>query len=248
MLFKSVVITWLLAAAALLANAQTSLQAGKIPQQHQQLVVVTAPDWTSQQGSLQLYQRNGSSWVPVGEKIAVVLGKNGLAWGRGLHAADLPGPQKAEGDGKATAGIFKFGEAFGYSAAAPAGSAMPYRQATARDYWVDAPSSPAYNSWVSIAPDKENNPMKYWSSFERMKRADQLYALGIVVKHNMEPVAAGKGSAIFLHIWRGAGMPTLGCTAMSKQDLTALLTWLNPEMQPLFIQAPQAALSKVINF
>jgi L,D-peptidoglycan transpeptidase YkuD (ErfK/YbiS/YcfS/YnhG family) len=79
-----------------------------------------------------------------------------------------------------------------------------------------------------------------------MKRRDHLYELGLVVKHNMEPAIAGKGSAIFLHVWRSPGAPTLGCTAMNKQELIRLLTWLDPAKQPLFIQAPEGELERLM--
>lgn len=73
-----------------------------------------------------------------------------------------------------------------------------------------------------------------------MKRADHLYELGLVVQHNMQPAVAGKGSAIFFHIWRTEGSPTLGCSAMSKQALTDIMIWLDPEKAPLLIQMPNA--------
>ena len=232
--------------AVVAAKAQLPVGEDIFPVKHRQLVLVTSPDWDSPSGTLQLYVRSDSSWIPTGEKVAVVLGKNGLGWGRGLHAAELPGPEKREGDGKAPAGIFTFGEAFGYPQAPPPGLKLSYRQATARDYWVDASSSSAYNSWVRIPEDQENEPKKYWSSVERMKRRDHLYELGLIIKHNMEPAIAQKGSAIFLHVWRSPGAPTLGCTAMDKQELINLLTWLDPEKHPLLIQAPEAELRKLL--
>lgn len=182
---------------------------------------------------------------PEHQQLVVVPGKNGMGWGRGLHAPVPAGPEKAEGDGKAPAGIFEFGEAFGYGTDPPVNLKLPYRQSTARDYWIDATASPAYNTWVSIPEDKENIPEKYWNSFERMKRRDHLYELGLVIKHNMEPAVPGKGSAIFMHIWRSPGAPTLGCTAMSKEDLVALLSWLDPEKHPLLIQAPKQEIDQL---
>ena len=232
--------------AVVAAMAQLPAGEGNFPARHRQLVLVTSPDWDSSTGTLQLYVRSDRSWIPTGEKVAVVLGKNGLGWGRGLHAAKLPGPEKKEGDGKAPAGIFAFGDAFGYQKDPPPGQKFSYRQATARDFWVDAGNSSAYNSWVRIPEDQENEPKKYWPSVERMKRRDHLYELGLIVKHNMEPAVAGKGSAIFLHVWRSPGAPTLGCTAMDKQELISLLAWLDPEKHPLLIQAPEAELRKLL--
>jgi L,D-peptidoglycan transpeptidase YkuD (ErfK/YbiS/YcfS/YnhG family) len=246
MSFKALVFICILSAVAFICNAQVLFEAMKIPSKHQQIVLVTSEEWDSQTATLQLYYKTDSSWIPTGKKVAVVLGKNGLGWGRGLHISNLSGPQKIEGDGKAPAGIFEFGGAFGYDSIPPQNLKIPYRQSTDRDYWVDAITASEYNTWVRIPKDKENNPKKYWSSYERMKRSDHLYELGAVVKHNMNPALPSKGSAIFFHVWRLAGSPTLGCTAMSKQDLKSVLVWLNPKKNPLLIQLPKKEMNKLI--
>ena len=79
--------------------------------------------------------------------IPAVVGRNGLAWGRGIHLEPpAGGPQKREGDGKAPAGIFRLGIAFGYG---PGDSApwirLPYQQMTERIKCVDDVASPFYN-------------------------------------------------------------------------------------------------------
>ena len=71
-----------------------------------------------------------------------------------------------------------------------------------------------------------------------MKRDDDLYELGIVVEHNMHPFQKGRGSAIFLHVWRRADQPTAGCTAMSRADMLRLLQWLDPSGKPFLLQLP----------
>ena len=50
-----------------------------------QLIVVTTDDWNSSQAMLRRYSRGNirMPWKPVGEPIAVMIGKNGLAWGMG---------------------------------------------------------------------------------------------------------------------------------------------------------------------
>lgn len=207
-------------------------------------MLVTSASWTAPTGLLQLYEKTDSGWVAT-KNVEVALGKNGMGWGRGVHAASSSGPEKVEGDGKAPAGIFELGDAFGYLKTPSFKLRIPYRQSTDRDYFVDAKDSPDYNSWVTIPKDKLNEPKKYWSSFEGMKRADHLYELGLVVKHNMSPAIPGKGSAIFLHVWRRPAAPTLGCTAMSKEDLTEVLTWLDPDKAPLLIQVPEGELAKL---
>jgi D-alanyl-D-alanine dipeptidase len=70
-----------------------------------------------------------------------------------------------------------------------------------------------------------------------MRRADNLYRWGIVVDHNTPPVP-GAGSCIFLHVWRGPESATNGCTAMAEHDLQSLITWLDPQANPVLVQLP----------
>jgi L,D-peptidoglycan transpeptidase YkuD (ErfK/YbiS/YcfS/YnhG family) len=214
----------------------------QLPEQTRQVVLVEADSWSSTTGQLQMLTRTAGGWVAVGPKIPVSIGQKGLAWGRGLQQPVADGPQKVEGDGKAPAGVFRFGTAFGYSRQPPPGLKLPYRQATDRDYYVDDPNSPDYNHWATLS-NATSTPS--WKSAEHIKRKDYLYELGIVVEQNTDPVVPGKGSAVFLHVWRNPGSATAGCTAMSKADLTALMSWLNPAKEPLLIQAPRLEMNRI---
>ena len=80
-----------------------------------QLVLVTTADWNATQGRLQRYLFEGGRWLAVGAPVEVSIGRNGAAWGRGLRATPSDGgPLKREGDGRAPAGLFAIGTAFGY--------------------------------------------------------------------------------------------------------------------------------------
>ena len=114
---------------------------------------------------------------------------------------------------------------------------MPYRRITEYDYYVDDVESQDYNQWVTLDGNGET-PRQRWNSWETMKRSDHRYELGIVVQHNAAPIVKGRGSAIFLHLWEASGVATAGCTAMAKDDLAALIRWLNPADSPCLIQAP----------
>jgi L,D-peptidoglycan transpeptidase YkuD (ErfK/YbiS/YcfS/YnhG family) len=208
-----------------------------IPAAHQQMVVVACDHWGSSTGTMWLVERTGRRWRPTDEHWAIDTGRNGMGWGRGLvENAEQLGAQKSEGDGKAPAGIYEFGTAFGYDPSAPDGSRMPYKQATCHDYFVDDAGSPDYNTWVRLDPG--SHPREHWHSFEEMRRSDDRYSLGIVIKHNMNPTVPGAGSAIFLHVWDQYGHGTAGCTAMSKANMIHLLSWLDSERQPLLFQLP----------
>ena len=218
-----------------------------LPVATRQLLVVRTESWGSAVGTLQRYQSIGEKWRAIGKPIPVSVGKNGLAWGRGIDRDPQRAYVKKEGDGCAPAGIFRLGPAFGYAPRPPLGCRLIYRAITERDYFVDAPAAPEYNQWVTIPARKPNQPEKLWPSFERMKRPDRLYELGIIVQQNEDPVVKGRGSAIFLHVWRNPGVPTVGCTAMARDDLLALLQWLEPKQQPLLVQAPASELKNILS-
>ena len=205
-----------------------------------EIIVVTTPGWDSPEGTLRRYERRTrhDRWKAVGGPIAVTVGKNGLGWGSGVVSVDeLPrdaaDPDKKEGDGKAPAGIFRLGKAFGYAAQSQPGWKMPYTSLTSEVECVDDSSSRFYNKVVdrgTVSPD--------WHSSEQMLRSDELYRWGIVVEHNTDPVVAVHGSCIFMHIWRGPGQATVGCTAMPQAEIESLLGWLDPARTPLLVQMP----------
>lgn len=212
-----------------------------------QIIVVTTDSWDSPQGTVRRYERKhpGNPWQAVGEPITVMVGKSGLGWGTGLlnppardaHDPMNNDPVKKEGDGKAPAGVFHLSKAFGYASQAEPGWKMPYISLTSTIECVDDEKSRFYNTLVdttSISPD--------WGPHEneKMRRSDDLYRWGILVDHNANPLVAGGGSCIFMHIWRGPAQPTVGCTAMPQADLETLLGWLDPARKPLLLQLPAA--------
>ncbi|MBI3236233.1 MAG: hypothetical protein HYZ48_00760 [Chlamydiales bacterium] len=60
----------------------------------------------------------------------------------------------------------------------------------------------------------------------------------LVVHHNFPEPQTDAGSAIFLHIWRHNNLGTAGCTAMSREHLNLLLSWLEKDKNPVLIQLP----------
>lgn len=201
-----------------------------------QVLVVVTPDWNSPTGTLHLYQDKSGELTPVGQDIPVVVGKNGLAWGIGLHPAGQTGLQKREGDGRAPAGIFVLSTAYGTASLAPASTTWPYQQIGRDLFCVDDAQSLQYNRMITSKAS--GNP---WKSAETMKRQDDLYKWLVVVGHNTAPTAVpGMGSCIFLHVWRGATSGTAGCTATAEGDLIKILTWLKTNERPVLVQLPQA--------
>lgn len=206
-----------------------------IPAQHQQLLVVTTKNWSAVKGTAQRFELRGNQYVKVGPSFAVVVGKTGLAWGRGLLTVNPAAgdPVKREGDGKAPAGIFALPYAFGYG---PTETRLPFRVLTPRIVCPDDPASKHYNTLVD-----SSKVAKDWNSAEQM-RAIAGYRDGIFVAHNSDPVHPGAGSCIFLHIWGDQShgpAGTVGCTAMQQSNILLLLRWLDPAKHPVLVQMPQ---------
>lgn len=224
---------WLLALGLMLPVA------AQVPSTTQQLLVVTTPDWPSSQGQLQRYLRQKANWQPLGRPVPVVVGKNGLGWGRGLFAIPQKGPIKREGDGRAPAGIFSLGTAYGYPPQPPTGTTLPYQQSQPLDRCVDDSQSVAYNQ---ILPQTRASETP-WTSAEEMIRPDELYRLLVVIQHNTQPPQPQGGSCIFMHIWRSPTSPTVGCTALAEEQLSEVVRWLKPSAQPLLVQLPESVYS-----
>ncbi len=204
-----------------------------------QCLLVIAENWQAQTAALYAFERDdtASQWRQRGAKIPVVVGKSGLAWGRGTaDVSTLRGPVKAEGDGKAPAGVFPILSAFGYATASEARDIkLPYLSLTPDSEGVDDPRSRFYNQLV----ERSKIPQPDWRTSEHMRRRDDLYRWGALIGHNTSPAQPGAGSCIFLHIWRNPTSGTAGCTAMEQKHLTSLLTWLDPKATPLLVQLPR---------
>ncbi len=205
--------------------------------QSSQMVVVTTKDWTATEGVLRRFERKEQNWQQIGPSMPVVVGRSGLAWGRGL--TNMPAsflPQKKEGDGRSPAGIFRLTYAFGY--AAPDEVSMirlPYIQCTESVECIDDTNSAYYN----IIKDRRTVEKVDWNSAEKMKMSDNEYKLGIFIAHNAAMTKPGAGSCVFMHVWKEPGHPTSGCTAMSEGGIESLLGWLDPRANPVLVQLPE---------
>ena len=88
------------------------------------------------------------------------------------------------------------------------------------DGWCDDPSKPDYNQQISFPFD---------GSAEHLWRDDHLYDVIVVLGHNDEPIIAGNGSAIFMHVAKPDYSPTEGCVALALDDLLTVLKDCSPD-------------------
>jgi L,D-peptidoglycan transpeptidase YkuD (ErfK/YbiS/YcfS/YnhG family) len=137
--------------------------------------------------------------------VRCALGRNGVL------SADM----KQEGDGASPIGAWPIRRVLWRAdkVAAPV-TAFPLSQIQRADGWCDAPYDPRYNQPVT-------HP--YRASAEHLWREDDVYDVIVVLGYNDDPVVAGKGSAIFLHVARPDYSPTAGCVALALSDLLTLL-------------------------
>ncbi|MEO1490525.1 MAG: L,D-transpeptidase family protein [Pseudomonadota bacterium] len=80
--------------------------------------------------------------------------------------------------------------------------------------WSECPDDPDYNR-----PIRHPHPF----AADRMARGDALYDICAVTDQNRGPTHPGRGSAIFVHLWRKPRHPTAGCIAFRRQDLVWIL-------------------------
>lgn len=189
----------------------TSEQVKKILPHPSQIIVVKSLGGIK--ANMTLCQRHGAIWKPMfTPTFSTVVGKNGVA----------SIGKKKEGDLKTPAGLYPIGEAFGTQ---PLALKMDYKYITADDKFIDDINSKSYNTWVSGSTDAK--------SYESM--LIEPYNYGAVINYNMNPTIAGKGSAIFIHLWRSPNSPTAGCIALEKKHLLMMLHWLDKAQHPYIL-------------
>ena len=127
---------------------------------------------------------------------------------------------KREGDGTTPKGGMRLVEVFYRPDRIERPAAMlPVSKLDPSLGWCDDPADTAYNRRVTLP---------YPASCERLWRDDRLYDLMVVTDYNMDPVAGGAGSAIFVHVAGEGFPPTEGCIAFALDDLREILAGWRP--------------------
>jgi L,D-peptidoglycan transpeptidase YkuD (ErfK/YbiS/YcfS/YnhG family) len=145
-----------------------------------------------------------------GHKVRCALGPAGV----------VPAADKREGDGASPAGAWPIRRVLYRADRGPKPqTAFPVAEIARDDGWCDAPDDPAYNRPVKLP---------YPASAEAMWREDGVYDVVVILGHNDDPPAPGKGSAIFLHLCRPGYEPTQGCVAVAREHLDELLRLARP--------------------
>jgi len=195
-----------------------------------QLILVIAENWNDDHAVLSMWQRDPKGWRREITDTPVMLGRNGLGWGVGLHEGQPSGPLKREGDGRSPAGIFELDKIYGRDPTSPSNT-FPYSQLRDTSEGIDDPASRYYNRIVDSArltkPD--------WRSSEKLRPTNPMFRWIVNVKHNWSQ-QPGLGSCIYLHIWKAPGVATSGCSAMSAATLEKIVRVLDQSRRPLLVQ------------
>ena len=200
-------------------------------------MVGSTDSWKSSILTISVYQRSeGKPWLKTAGPWKGRCGKNGLAWGRGLHPVPKNLPAKIEGDWRSPAGVFALGGVWGYEKSVPRMPGMAYRQISSRDLWVEDPASEHYNRHLIL----DHEPRTLWEKKAQMRQNDHAHSLKLFIAHNIDPAPlSGAGSSIFFHIWRNNGSrATAGCSTMNEIHLRALIATLDPGKNPVYVLLP----------
>ena len=226
----------------LLLGLSLVTQAQVISDKTTQVLVGIAEGWNSTHATLTLYEKKGDEWKVEGKSWPSRLGKNGLAWGRGLHSNPEGATLKKEGDWKSPAGAFAIGGVWGYERSIKKHRKLPYTRITPRHLWVEDAESKYYNQQVVLKHD----PKTAWEKKAQMRQNDPAHALKLFIAHNAPPkVVKGGGSSIFFHIWRdNGGRPTAGCTVMHEKQLRDLISRIDPDKRPVYVLLTKAEYEK----
>ncbi|MFN0277635.1 MAG: L,D-transpeptidase [Pyrinomonadaceae bacterium] len=208
-----------------------------------QAVVVTTKDWDTVTATATLFERKNikSDWKQVGESFPVVVGRSGLAWADLLNGDIDMTKIKQEADGNSPAGMFPLTESFG-TGSKPEAVELPYTKMEKFTECVNDVKSQFYNRIVNRMQVGNFD----WKSSEKMLAEKDQYALGVFVAYNSYPVEKGRGSCVFLHVWRDAGLGTSGSTTMERRNLERIVGWASPKKNPYLIQMPKDIYEKRI--
>ncbi|CAN7306331.1 L,D-transpeptidase family protein [Pararhizobium sp. LjRoot238] len=126
--------------------------------------------------------------------------------------------RKREGDGATPIAAMRLvGGHVRHDRVIPPPTALPLRFTPQNLLWCDEPRDANYNRPV-IAPFKP--------SHERMRRADSLYDICLVMDWNLRSRKRHGGSAIFFHLAKPGYTPTEGCVAVSLPAMKRLLRFM----------------------
>ncbi|HEX2927409.1 MAG TPA: M15 family metallopeptidase [Ruminiclostridium sp.] len=191
-----------------------------------QLIVVTSQLSNSSNVVISTYEKKSGVWVNVLKNIPGYIGLKGFS------------VNKQEGDKKTPVGAFKVGTCFSKTSNIATG--LDFYKYDSKDVWVDDPNSKYYNT-------HQREPVQgRWKSAENFSRTKNgVYDVFFNIEYNTARVK-NKGSAIFFHIANPNAVIkyTVGCVSTDRQNLLAIVKWLDKDKNPMILQGPLYEIGK----
>jgi L,D-peptidoglycan transpeptidase YkuD (ErfK/YbiS/YcfS/YnhG family) len=158
---------------------------------------------------MDVYERTGAGWQPVGIGIPAHVGSAGMA------------PQTHDGQMLTPMGVFTLDFAFG--TAPNPGGGLQYVQVGPNHWWDGDMKSPTYNTMQVCEKAKcafDTNPSSGTENLDIPQ-----YKHAVVMGVNKERVP-GNGGAFFLHTSDGGA--TAGCVSIDDEKMVEITRWLRP--------------------
>jgi L,D-peptidoglycan transpeptidase YkuD (ErfK/YbiS/YcfS/YnhG family) len=158
---------------------------------------------------MDVYERTGAGWQPVGIGIPAHVGSAGMA------------PQTHDGQMLTPMGVFTLDFAFG--TAPNPGGGLQYVQVGPNHWWDGDMKSPTYNTMQVCEKSKcafDTNPSSGTENLDIPQ-----YKHAVVMGVNKERVP-GNGGAFFLHTSDGGA--TAGCVSIDDAKMVEITRWLRP--------------------
>jgi L,D-peptidoglycan transpeptidase YkuD (ErfK/YbiS/YcfS/YnhG family) len=158
---------------------------------------------------MDVYERTGAGWKPVGAGIPAHVGAAGMA------------PQTHDGQMLTPMGVFTLDFAFG--TAPNPGGGLPYVQVGPNHWWDGDMKSPTYNTMQVCEKSQcafDTNPK---SGTENLDIPQYEHAIVMGVNKQRVP---GNGGAFFVHTTDGGA--TAGCVSVDDATMVEITRWLRP--------------------
>ncbi len=178
-----------------------------------QALTVVAASAHAATAELQAWERRGRGWIRVGPEAVAHVASGGVTTAPHENVPATP------------IGSYSLTQAFGKMP--DPGTAMPYFQVTAADWWISQPGH-LYNTHQVCSTAC---PFHLATPNTQLVSARRAYNYAVVIDYNRSPVRQGAGSAYFLHVTT-AGKPTRGCISTVTSAMVAILRWLRPDAHP----------------
>jgi len=210
-----------------------------------QVIVVTAASWSSTQGTLQAFERDGNGgWRQVVPPTPAWLGYGGL----------VPGERRKQGTGTTPAGTYAITSAFGRLP--DPGTKMPYRKFDTNDSWTYDPDHPyTYNvfqtapiNWADYGGNAEHLWVKgpqyrYVAVLDFNLPGGPITTTADGIRRSTTPPNTHRGGGIFLHVEKGR--TTSGCVSIPVDRMRQVLRWLKPGRKPVIVIGPASEITRM---